>query len=66
MKRSEMICRSCVKFEHGQCRLDPEPRRIGDPMTHWCAQGEWTRWSERLQEMEPHFWGEWQMEEPPA
>jgi len=64
MKRSEMRCISCVKFEDGQCRLDPEPRQIEQPRAHCCAQGEWRRWSERSQEMEPYFWGEWQHEEP--
>ncbi len=66
MKRSQMICSSCIKFDDGLCRLDPEVRRIEQPCNHWCAQGEWRLWSERAQETEPFFWGDWQQEEPPA
>ncbi len=60
MKRTEMICRTCVKFEDNSCRLGPEPVPINDPETHWCAQGIWRQWSERFQEMEPYYWGEWE------
>lgn len=60
MKRSEMVCKSCIKQEAGQCRLDPESFDIAEPETHWCAQGQWHQWSERYREMEPFYWGEWE------
>lgn len=54
MKKSEMVCKKCVKFETGFCRAYPEPKPIKgsfdimgvgycniDPKTHWCGQGEW-------------------------
>jgi hypothetical protein len=60
MKRSEMVCSKCIKFEGTQCRLDPEVLPLNDPGRHWCAQGQWHEWSERYQEMEPFYWGEWE------
>jgi hypothetical protein len=60
MKRSDMICSACVKFDGSDCRLNPESHRVTDPQTHWCAQGQWREWSERYQEMEPYYWGEWE------
>ncbi len=63
MKRSEMICSSCIKFDGSHCRLNPEAHPVRDPQTHWCAQGQWHEWSERYLEMEPFYWGEWP-EEP--
>jgi hypothetical protein len=60
MKRSEMVCSKCIKFEGTQCRLDPEVLPLNDPERHWCAQGQWQEWSERYQEMEPFYWGEWE------
>ena len=60
MKRTEMICCKCIKFEDNCCRLGPESVRIDDPEAHWCAQGIWRQWSERFQEMEPYYWGEWE------
>ncbi len=59
MKRSLMVCRNCVKFENEDCRLNPEPVPVDNPDEHWCAQGQWHEWSERYQEMEPYYWGEW-------
>ena len=59
MKKSEMVCKSCIKHKGGQCRLDPETLDIAEPDTHWCAQGQWHQWSERYREMEPFYWGEW-------
>ncbi len=59
MTRSDMVCSNCVKFDGKNCRLDPEAYFIKDPLDHWCAQGQWTEWSERFQEPEPYFWGEW-------
>jgi len=60
MNRSEMICGNCIKFEDCHCRLDPHPVAIDEPDTHWCAQGQWQQWSEKYQEMEPFYWGEWE------
>jgi hypothetical protein len=60
MKKSEMVCNTCIKFEGTQCRLDPEVLPVNDPENHWCAQGQWQEWSERYQEMEPFYWGEWE------
>jgi hypothetical protein len=62
MKRSHMVCSRCVKFDGTDCRLDPEAYSIDQPESHWCAQGQWLQWSDRYQEMEPYFWGEWQPE----
>lgn len=59
MDRSEMICRSCVKFDGFVCRLWPDPVAVADPDHHWCSQGRWHVWSQRYREMEPYFWGEW-------
>ncbi|MEW6114098.1 MAG: hypothetical protein AB1664_18335 [Thermodesulfobacteriota bacterium] len=64
MKRSEMICETCIKFDRTRCRLQPEPIPVADPDKHWCAQGQWEQWSERYQEMEPYYWGEWEDTEP--
>lgn len=60
MKKSEMVCVKCIKFDGSTCRLDPKPCPIEDPQAHWCAQGQWACWSERYQEMEPFYWGEWE------
>lgn len=60
MKKSEMVCRSCIKFDEACCRLGPAPIHIDEPDKHWCAQGIWHRWSERFLEMEPFYWGEWE------
>ena len=34
MKRSEMVCRTCLCFENGWCRLTPNPL--------WLLRIEWT------------------------
>jgi hypothetical protein len=60
MERSEMICTNCIKFDGNACRLDPRADVVEDPDNHWCAQGQWQAWSERYQEMEPYYWGEWE------
>ena len=61
MKRSEMVCATCIKQEGGFCHLNPVPLILTpDLRLHWCAQGEWTCWSEKYQEMEPFCWGEWE------
>ncbi|MGC8908878.1 MAG: hypothetical protein ACP5M0_15765 [Desulfomonilaceae bacterium] len=60
MKRSEMVCSACIKFQDGFCRNAPEPCFIPAPESHWCAQGTWRRWSRRYLEMEPYYWGEWE------
>jgi hypothetical protein len=60
MKRSDMTCSNCIKFDGLQCRLDPEPWSVENPDVHWCAQGQWQQFSERYQEMEPFYWGEWE------
>jgi len=54
-----MICTGCIKFDGTACRLQPTQLAITDPNVHWCAQGQWQQWSERYNEMEPYFWGEW-------
>ncbi len=59
MKRSEMVCSACIKFDSQLCRLMPEPIEVEDPESHWCAQGQWQKWSDRYHEMEPFYWGEW-------
>lgn len=59
MKRENMICTKCVKFDGFNCRYLPEPVPIHLPERHWCAQGQWMQWSDRYKEMEPFFWGEW-------
>ena len=60
MQRKDMICKKCIKFDGDQCRLHPEPIDIDEVESHWCAQGQWLQWSERFQEMEPYYWGEWE------
>ncbi len=60
MKRSEMVCCACIKFQDGFCRCGPQPCFIESPATHWCGQGVWHRWSSRYLEMEPYYWGEWE------
>jgi hypothetical protein len=60
MKREEFVCTRCIKCANGDCRLNPEPFALLDPDSHWCAQGQWHQWSERYQEMEPYYWGEWE------
>lgn len=60
MKRSEMVCDLCVKFEDGLCRFGPRAVAVPNPLSHWCSQGRWHQWSTRYQEMEPYFWGEWE------
>ena len=59
MKRSQMVCDGCVKLEGSVCHAEPRPLEIDRPQEHWCAQGQWRRWSERYEEMEPFYWGEW-------
>lgn len=55
MKKSEMVCSNCIKFDGTLCRLNPHPSMLAtvesppfggklvelDPATHWCANGEW-------------------------
>ncbi|MBI5569304.1 MAG: hypothetical protein HY914_05100 [Desulfomonile tiedjei] len=60
MKRSVMLCSTCIKMDGDVCRLGPAPLEIEEPGKHWCAQGVWHQWSERYQEMEPFYWGEWE------
>ena len=62
MKKSSMRCGTCIKFQETACRLSPLPVKIEEPDKHWCAQGQWSEWSERYREMEPYFWGEWEDE----
>jgi len=52
----------CIKFDGAQCRLFPQPLPVADPDAHWCAKGQWQRWSDRYNEMEPYYWGEWDAE----
>jgi hypothetical protein len=59
MKKASMVCAACIKRNASQCHLGPDAVHIGSPDTHWCAQGVWHQWSERYQEMEPFYWGEW-------
>lgn len=59
MKRSDMICKRCIKFDGENCRSNPAPVLVDNPESEWCAQGTWHQWSERYQEMEPYYWGEW-------
>ena len=69
MKRSDMVCEKCDRFEDGFCRLEPIPKRLEAPLyrfcpdKHWCAQGEWRQWSERYGEWERFGWGGWDEEE---
>lgn len=60
MKRSEMVCSKCVKFDGSRCHLQPQAAQVDTPDSHWCAQGQWRQWSERYQEMEPFYWAEWE------
>ena len=60
MKRSAMVCSKCIKLQDAQCRLSPATVPIEEPDTHWCSMGVWHQWSERYQEMEPFYWGEWE------
>ena len=70
MKKSEMVCRKCIKFEKGCCHLKPRKLFFGtienhpdivnyNPDVHWCAEGVWHEGSDRYKEM-PFFWGEWE------
>ena len=60
MKRSSMVCSACIKRQDEECRLNPEAVPIQAPNNYWCAQGVWHQWSDRYQEMEPFYWGEWE------
>ena len=60
MKRSSMVCRTCIKRQDTECRLNPASVPIEEADSQWCAQGVWHQWSERYQEMEPYYWGEWE------
>ncbi len=60
MKRADMTCLKCIKYEAPACRLNPPAVSINDPEGHWCSQGMWHQWSERYREMEPFYWGEWE------
>lgn len=62
MKRSEMVCTSCIKFDGSRCRCLPQPLSVEEPQTNWCTKGQWQKWSEQYQEMEPYYWGEWEVE----
>lgn len=57
-----MTCSNCVKFDGSHCRLDPQIYYIESPEVHWCSQGQWIEWSERLRTREPYFWGEWEQQ----
>ncbi len=62
MKRRDMICLKCIKYDGKNCRLAPKPTAIDDPVDHWCAQGLWLRWSEEFDELVPCQWGEWDLD----
>ncbi len=62
MRKSSMKCRTCIKFQETECHLGPKAVKIKEPDKHWCAQGQWPEWSDRYQEMEPYYWGEWEEE----
>lgn len=75
MKKSDMVCRKCIKFtedsaspitsrERFQCRYEPLVRIIVDPIAHWCAQGQWEEWSERHECWVSYHWGEHDDKEP--
>ncbi len=66
MYRTEMKCTECVKFDTTHCRLNPVPLRIPNPSGHWCSQGLWHRWSDRYEEFEPYYWGDWEDTPPPS
>jgi hypothetical protein len=61
MKRSEMVCRTCLNFEEGWCRLGPEPVDLHEkgvdwkaPIRYWCGSGRWKGSSGAIWE-----WGDW-------
>ncbi len=62
MRRVDMVCSGCIKFDGTNCRLNPVANPIGNPDAYWCAQGQWRAWSQRFLQMEPYFWGEWETE----
>lgn len=58
-------------FVKPACRLNPQAAWFDecghvdvDPKTHWCSQGEWWEWSERVSSWEAYKWGEWMWETP--
>ncbi len=59
MKRSDMVCTQCIKFDGSLCRCYPKPVTVENPAKNWCAQGLWHQWSDQYEEMEPFYWGDW-------
>jgi hypothetical protein len=65
MKKSEMICETCISFDKRgdrMCHEKPIPWNLAadgyDPQKHWCAQGSWRH---------PYksdtfiYWGQWEV-----
>lgn len=62
VKQSDMRCATCVNYINTRCYQSPVPVTIEQPNEHWCSLGHWRVWSERFNEWEPYYWGEWQGE----
>ena len=63
MHRTEMVCGNCIKFDGIKCGGSTRNRsRCRDRKCTGVRKGQWRQWSERYQEMEPYYWGEWEEE----
>lgn len=41
IKKSEMVCATCINLEKSSCHLEPIKRLIRNPKEHWCSCGTW-------------------------
>lgn len=63
MKKAEMRCKTCIKYDEADgCRLSSVPDFIVDPANHWCAQGLWRAWCPKLEDFDFYYWGDWDPE----
>lgn len=61
MKKAEMRCVGCIKFDEGFCRANPRPLHLGAALDttaeqHWCAQGVWHKKSKQFPDDPPFRW----------
>jgi hypothetical protein len=65
MKKSEMICETCISFDkRGDCMCHEKPIPWNlvadgyDPQKHWCTQGSWRH---PYKSNEFLYWGQWEI-----